>query len=221
MSEIQEQEQTKDPKKEGGENILPKILRKLQRKDRHLPKSEKENEKSKIEIPERITTEWIDAALKRGSIRSHKGKKLFVREHDPSFEETQWLKENYGEIETGRPEAKTYVYHAAPAENINNYLKHGLFTAPISINLSGIRSEQVHNTATHKGGSLGRSAVFVWKTPWKNLEYKGGFHEHYYIPKKKYEGQLPQGLPKHLRDSEDLRVLAPDDIIGVYINKTK
>jgi hypothetical protein len=174
-----------------------------------------EKEDSKIEEVQ----EWLAESLSEGRVE-HEGKQYFFREFDSAEAAMAQLADEYG-LSTSGPTGEGFMLHATQIENIKDVLQQGIYGVPENPTLSTLLLEQVPIAAGSKASKYGYNIIVVARAPWTAMEVQGsGWPEPIGTPTEKYtgdKGDLPDSLPTHLRDNEDLRYLPPDHIKGFYV----
>ena len=168
-------------------------------------------------VPDVITSQWIDEALKKGSVE-RKDKVFFFRPYPQTAEESVWLTDNHGMPVPG-PEGEGFIYRATAIERLPQIIENGAFGIPEHPAFSTLATEEVRNAARNAPSQLDIGLVTVWRSPWSDLEIQGtGWPEPMGWPAHKYEGSREGlDLPDHLKNAPDLRQLLPDNLIGFYV----
>ena len=176
--------------------------------------------KTYLQVPEKITAEWIEEAQKIGYIE-YGGRKFFLRSDPDSQREVAWRLENYG-LPTSGSDGEGYIYHGTHVEDLPSIVHDGVLGKPEHPTLSTVWSEEVVNAAQNRHSDLKKGIVCVWKSPWKNVEIPPySWPEQMGWPAKRFEDDRSRlNIPDHLKETQDLRQLKPDDgLIGFYVVK--
>lgn len=172
---------------------------------------------SSVEIPKRVSREWVEQALLAGKIE--KGNKtFFVRKFPETTTEKIWLTDTYG-LPTSGPEGVGYIYHGTSAESLPDIVDHGIFGVPEHPTISGDATDEVKSTAINRTSKIGKGIVAIWRTSWRDVEIPTtAWPEPMGWPSGSFDGDrssLP--IPEHLKKASDLRQLPSDNLIGFYI----
>lgn len=179
------------------------------------------NTSSAIEIPEQITNDWIDKALKEGEFAVHStgndGKEVvrtvFIKKFpdDVSAEKAR-LNDKYGVSHN-----LATLYHGTSAESLPSLSRNGLFGRADHPTLSIDPANEVKSTALNRQSDIGRGIVAYFRVPWNEVHIiPNSFPETVGWPNVPYTGERPK-IPSYLADEPNILHIPPERIVGIYI----
>ena len=170
-----------------------------------------------VNVEETIDASWIEEALDKGWIRFG-DRTYFFHRYPRSREDKVWLSDTYG-LPVPGPDGEGFLYHGTKVDDLVGLIKEGVCGIPDNPTISTVSAEQVSSTAHSKSrdSSLKYGIIAIFRAPWSKLEFDGtGWPEPISWPKDEYEGDR-EGLPDHLKGSDDLRCLSSRYLIGFYL----
>ena len=172
-----------------------------------------------IEVPNRITEEWIKTALEVGIITNGR-RTFFVKTYPENSQERTLLVDTYGFPVPGKS-GKGYFYHGTKIEDLPGIANHGVFADARNPNIAASLGNEAAYTARIRESKLNLGIVAVAKGPWDLVDIPvSPIIEGTGVPGQKFQGsreELP--IPDYLKKVTDLRILPEENILGFYLIK--